>query len=330
MQRQNHGDFSRGRLGGGGRDSRDDLPGRGFGSAVGQRVKPGKEIYRPPAPGGSWNIEAQEFKPLSPAPLTSSRSVDLSGWGERGDRGLTVKLDTRSGTSAVELDMGRLIGAFGKEMEEVIKQCLEDPNRVSARTLMELVRQIFTKVVESQRISELAAKFCIHIIERERKETFLESLLNTCQEWYHERDRIIRASDKAGRWAALMSFLNELYGLLKRKQVQLESKYEGVAPKLVLLSLLAECCMVTTTQTQALTVQETEVLFLVLTHIQRDLMAEAPGQMSLIVNCLREAFLMSEAPQQVRKTLLQLLELQSAGWQLPAEAVMYYYPGAKL
>ena len=94
-------------------------------------------------------------------------------------------------------------------------------------------------------------------------------------------------------------------------------------------------------------------------------MAEAPGQMSLIVNCLREAFLMSEAPQQVvsdlfcfhwvnfvnqecfkyavkgspietyfslqvRKTLLQLLELQSAGWQLPAEAVMYYYPGAKL
>jgi len=256
--------------------------------------------------------------------------VDLSGWGERGDRGLTVKLDTRSGSSAVELDMGRLIGVFGKEMEEVIKQCLEDPNRVSARTLMELVRQIFTKVVESQRISELAAKFCIHIIERERKETFLESLLNTCQEWYHERDRIIRASDKAGRWAAFMSFLNELYGLLKRKQVQLESKYEGVAPKLVLLSLLAECCMVTTTQTQALTVQETEVLFLVLTHIQRDLMAEAPGQMSLIVNCLREAFLMSEAPQQVRKTLLQLLELQSAGWQLPAEAVMYYYPGAKL
>ena len=49
---------------------------------------------------------------------------------------------------------------------------------------MELVRQIFTKVVETQKISELAAKFCIYIIERERRETFLESLLNTCQEWY--------------------------------------------------------------------------------------------------------------------------------------------------
>ena len=38
---------------------------------------------------------------------------------------------------------------------------------------------------------------------------------------------------------------------LKRKQVQVESKYEGVAPKLVLLTLLAECCVVTLTQNQA-------------------------------------------------------------------------------
>ena len=83
-----------------------------------------------------------------------------------------------------------------------------------------------------------------------------------------------------------------------------------------------------------MTVLETEVLFLILTHLQRDLMAEAPGQMALIVNCLREAFLMSNIPAQVsqeqntlphshspsttilfqaRKTLLQLIELQSAG-----------------
>jgi len=322
------------------------LPGGGPGAGQPQRVKPGKEIYRPPT--ASWNIdEAQEFKPLCPAPLTSSRSVDF-GPGSNSDglrsgptgsesvrSGLTitVKPEVKGGTrhveSNTELDVTKL-GVFGQEMEEVIKQTLDDPNSLSARSHMELVRQIFTKVVETQKISELAAKFCIYIIERERRETFLESLLNTCQEWYHERDRIIRSENKSGKWAAFMSFLNELYGLLKRKQVQLQSKYEGVAPKLVLLTLLAECCIVTLTQTQMFTIPETEVLFLVLTHIQRDLMTEAPGQMTLIVNCLREAFLMTEAPAQVRKTLLQLLELQSAGWQLPAEAVMYYYPGAKL
>ena len=84
----------------------------------------GKEIYRPPAPGGSWNIEAQEFKPLAPAPLTSSKSVDLGGWGERGERA-GPRVDTRGGNNSGELDLGRLIGVFGKEMEEVIKQILE-------------------------------------------------------------------------------------------------------------------------------------------------------------------------------------------------------------
>ena len=94
---------------------------------------------------------------------------------------------------------------------------------------------------------------------------------------------------------------------LKRKQVQLQSKYEGVAPKLVLLSLLAECCIVTLTQTSGMTIAETEVLFLILTHLQRDLMTEAPGQMSLIVNCLREAFLMSNIPPQVKENIIPLI-----------------------
>ena len=48
----------------------------------------------------------------------------------------------------------------------------------------------------------------------------------------------------------LIVMLMMLLFQLKRKQVQLQSKYEGVAPKLVLLTLLAECCIVTLTQTQ--------------------------------------------------------------------------------
>ena len=94
------------------------------------------------------------------------------------------------------------------------------------------------------------------------------------------------------------------------------TKYEGIPPKLVLLSLLAECCTVTLTSPALHSVNEVrslitiflhtqyfylqvECLFLVLTHIGRDLMVETPGQMTLILSCLREAFLMADAPQQV-------------------------------
>jgi len=322
----------------------------GRGSA---RVKPGKELYRPPV--NNWNLDATEFQPVSPAPLTSSRSVDFgrderqvkSGQHDninlgartgltitvRGDRGASSRNVGRSESFSLAdsdtVDVARL-GTFPPDVEATMKQAMEDPNRLSGRSLMELVRQIFTRVVESQKMAETAARFCISIIEREKKETFLESLLNNCQEWYHERDHLLRSDSKSGRWSAFMSFLNEMYGLLKRKQLQLMTKYEGIPPKLVLLSLLAECCTVTLTSPTLNSVNEVECLFLVLTHIGRDLIVEAPGQMTLILSCLREAFLMAEAPQQVRKTLLQLIELQAAGWQLPAESVMYYYPGAKV
>ena len=79
----------------------------------------------------------------------------------------------------------------------------------------------------------------------------------------------------------------------------MESKYEGVAPKLGLLTLLAEVCSLTLTKHHLNNLTEVESLFLILTHIQRDLMTEAPGQMTLIVNCLREAFLAASAPAQV-------------------------------
>jgi len=68
-------------------------------------------------------------------------------------------------------------------------------------------------------------------------------------------------------------------------------------------------------------------MFLVLTHIGKDLEAETPGRMSLLVTCLREAFLTPHVSPQISKKLLQLIELRAADWNLPAQAVMYYYPG---
>ena len=169
---------------------RDDIPSGLFGRG-GRQVRPGREIYRPPT--ASWNIDgnantlsllshlppltliqAQEFTPLSPAPLTSSRSLDLTGFpGESGGRRMEHSPD---------IDISAL-GTFGPDMDEILSVGVRDPNRLSARSHMELVRQIFTRVTDNPRTSELAAKLCIGIIEREKKETFLESLLNTCQEW---------------------------------------------------------------------------------------------------------------------------------------------------
>lgn len=65
-----------------------------------------------------------------------------------------------------------------------------DPNAVSARTLMDAVGHLVSRAVESPRYALPAARRCIAVVERESTETFLESLLNTCQQWYHDRDKV--------------------------------------------------------------------------------------------------------------------------------------------
>jgi len=323
------------------------------------KVKPTRELYRPPVTANSLNPTAKEF-----APLQSSRSFELGSKGPQDNiilnrTGLTITVPgksnslskSRSVTSQHSIDRGGgdlanyvdlNLFAFPLEVVNTLTRALEDPNRVPSRSLMELVKQILNRVItgtqgmgwgynsgidprNEPKLSEQAARLCIGIIEKEEKETFLESLINTCQELYHDRERILRQD--ISRWNSYISFLNQMYCLLKRKQLHFLRKYEGIAPKLVLLSLLAECCTATLTSSLQ-SISEIETVFVVLTHIGRDLETETPGRMSLLVTCLREAFLTPHLNKQIGKTLLQLIELRAAGWNLPAQAVMYYYPGS--
>lgn len=81
------------------------------------------------------------------------------------------------------------LGSFPPEIQTNIKSVMDDPNKVPTRTLMELAKHIMERIVEGRRYSLPGAKLCITIIEKERTETFLESLLNICQQWYvHVKD----------------------------------------------------------------------------------------------------------------------------------------------
>ena len=99
-------------------------------------------------------ILASEFQPVSPAPLTASRSVDFtreerqvkSGQHDninlgartgltitvRGDRGASTRGGGRSEPISVvesdNVDVSRL-GNFAPDVEATMKQAMEDPNR---------------------------------------------------------------------------------------------------------------------------------------------------------------------------------------------------------
>ncbi|XP_059483967.1 uncharacterized protein LOC132201652 isoform X2 [Neocloeon triangulifer] len=230
------------------------------------------------------------------------------------------------------------LGIFPGEALVLIERAVTDPNQLSSRSLMSLVRQVLQRVIESARYAAPAAKFCISVIEKEKQETFLETLLNTCTQWYHERDRHLRLSASTAvllqgapapscpRWVAYMTFLNEMYCQLKRRQLQLRTKPQGISPEMHLLGLLYDSCFVCLKPPAINSLGETECLFYVLTSIGRDLDSEMKQRMPKLMSALRDAFVDTSIPG-VRKTLMQLIEMRASRWQMPASAVLYYYPG---
>ncbi|XP_043202560.1 uncharacterized protein LOC122370749 isoform X5 [Amphibalanus amphitrite] len=227
------------------------------------------------------------------------------------------------------------LGHFSPDVQALLAQAVQEPGRLTGRQTMDLVRHVFTRLVEAARYGEPAARLCLAIIERERTETFLETLLNTCQEWYQQRDRLLRPHQStfgngfvpaSPRWIAFITFVNELYALLKRRQVATGSRPRAGSAVQILLELLAESCQVTLRAPSVNSLAETECVFLILTSIGRDLEQESPAQLERIMAAVRDALINCSLISAVSKTLLQLVELQAARWQLPANTVMYYYP----
>ncbi|KAK9872892.1 hypothetical protein WA026_020245 [Henosepilachna vigintioctopunctata] len=265
------------------------------------------------------NFTSQQV-PTHHHPNTNHNLKRSKSLGATDSQNLATKL---KGLTKGETDLG----IFSEEDQKNLKLAVVDPNQLPSRTLMDLVKVIMERVIEGIKYCEPGAKLCIAIIEREKNQTFLESLLNTCQQWYQERDKILR-DIKAGdgtKFTSFMWFLTEMCGQLKRHQ--LKEQFENLQPEIVLLSILAKCCQ-SCVSLPIKYLSETECLFFVLTSIGRDLEAELPQQLEQLLASVRDGFLTASTPA-VRRTLLQLIELHASNWQLAGSSVLYYYPRIK-
>ncbi|XP_058120965.1 uncharacterized protein LOC131262891 [Anopheles coustani] len=261
---------------------------------------------------------------LNVAPLQRSKSLSSADTLTRGLASLGL------GVGAEAND----IGMFPPEVHAAINKAIDDPNQLNARCLMDLATQLLHRAVDGRRYSLPISRLCISIIAKEKKETFLEALLNTCRQWYQERDKVLGILQNAKnpsrpRFTSFMAFLTEMFCQLKRRQLQLRTECDGVPPPLVLLTVLGKCCE-DCVRPPVRSLSEIECLFFVLTCIGRDLETHLPQQLESLLAGVRDAFLNSAASAPaIRRTLLQLIELQASHWQLPGNTVLYYYPSSK-
>lgn len=113
-------------------------------------------------------------------PIQRSKSLSSADVLARGSAGLGLAL----GNDATD------IGKFPPDVQGLIDKAMNNPNELNARCLMELTHQIMQRAVEGRRYALPMSRLCIAIIAKEIKETFLEALLNTCRQWYQEREKV--------------------------------------------------------------------------------------------------------------------------------------------
>lgn len=270
------------------------------------------------------NITNNNPNPMNVAPLQRSKSLSSADTLTRGLAGLGLAVGPE----------GNDIGQFPPEIQMIVNRAVDDPNTLNARCLMELATQLMHRAVDGRRYALPISRLCISIIAKEKKETFLEALLNTCRQWYQERDKVLGPlmnikNPARPRFTAFMAFLTEMFCQLKRRQLQLRTECDGVPPPMVLLTVLGKCCE-DCVKPPVRSLSEIECLFFVLTCIGRDLEMHLPQQLETLLAAVRDAFLNSSASAPaIRRTLLQLIELQASRWQLPGNTVLYYYPSSK-
>lgn len=264
------------------------------------------------------------MNPMNLAPLQRSKSLSSADTLTRGLAGLGLAVGPEAND----------IGQFSPEIQAILAKAVEDPNQLNARCLMELALQLMHRAVDGRRYALPISRLCISIIAKEHKETLLEALLNTCRQWYQERDKVLGPpmnlkNPSRPRFTAFMAFLTEMFCQLKRRQLQLRTECDGVPPPIVLLTVLGKCCE-DCVKPPVRSLSEIECLFFVLTCIGRDLETHLPQQLETLLAGVRDAFLNSSASAPaIRRTLLQLIELQASRWQLPGNTVLYYYPSSK-
>jgi len=248
----------------------------------------------------------------SAPPLLRSKSMGAADLGRVGGRSALAAL---SDLGPLDADLEAALAAVGR-----------DPQAAAAPRVMAAVRGLLARALAAASLAPAVSRYCAAVIEKEgSSEVFLDTLLNSCQEYFQEYQRA--ALLEGTSWTAYMTLLHELYSQMKRLQRSSPSS-SPAPPAHRLLTLLAECCVATLSRSAPPSLAQTETLFLTLTALGRDMEAALPSLMARLMDAARDAVFTAEKLPAVKKTLMQLIEMSAASWQIPASAVVYYYPTA--
>ncbi|XP_075558343.1 uncharacterized protein LOC142590269 isoform X3 [Dermacentor variabilis] len=240
--------------------------------------------------------------------------------------------------SHVEGAVSQVFAPSAADCHNVFRRAMQEPSSLSTDDLKLLAVAICQSAIRRANYAIPAAEFCLAIIERGERaqaegcETFLESLLLFCRELFNSRDEVLRPPDqptvRSRRWVAYVTFLAELLdGLSEGLGENTLRPCRGGAASMakarsmmVLATLLCVSCHTILQPPSLYNPTEMDCLRTALTTAGAALERVAPERLAALLREIHATLEMQGLPIRSRHVLLELKELQAAGWQLsPAQ-----------
>ncbi|XP_075732042.1 MIF4G domain-containing protein B-like [Rhipicephalus microplus] len=255
---------------------------------------------------------------------------------KRGTSGNVENGDAAPSAQVTSKKQERRDDASTKKRISVVHRALSDPDLLTPVEVDRLVRVVFWKAIHDDDSAEPAAKFCARVITAELDGVFIDRLLWTCRVWFKEHDVPLRRSTARAQWKPppQQEAVNQLTALVVFMAVLLSSipgkgtaAYVGSCHSghiFCIAALLCDSCKLVLRSPELDHHTKVECLRRALTTAGEAAERGAPARMAALVDCLRDAFLSPDVPEDDRLTLLELIELRASGWKLSPEQQISY------
>ncbi|XP_077507722.1 uncharacterized protein LOC144118766 [Amblyomma americanum] len=211
----------------------------------------------------------------------------------------------------------------------IVRKAFEDPDALTGWQMELLVDVLWSRIKADARTHERATSFCIGIIRKETKRSFLESFLGEI----YELPSVIQQCTAIGTERRLqrseihcLSFVAQLLVAMTTGEMASQRELREISSALGVL--LCSCCseMMPSSGTQSGAMMQ--YIYQTLLTAGKSIDLVAPFCLDALIKSFAFRFIYEQGvPADELKMLLELIELRASGWVFGAAQMNYYHPG---
>lgn len=208
----------------------------------------------------------------------------------------------------------------------LVKDALHDPNSLTSEEVTALVQAVYRQAAMKAEYAKPAANFCVHLITKDRRNVYFNTILDVCRFWFAERQRLLprwppATSGQAEQqtwtpqyhWTAYVAFIASLVAAMNRKARNSAAPTVPAWYASHFAEIVCECCSIMVQSAAHDVATEMLCLRYVLSSAGSIVARSSPWCMAVLAQCIRKALQNPELGEYAHRIFRDIPELRALG-----------------